>query len=94
MMVGVEPVEPACLADGCGQWHITAQAIIAARWPCRPNFRHQPDVFSLDVGGTRCPIFTHDAVIEVIEIDAGICRPDGRGGDHLYPLSYAIGSIN
>ncbi|MCA3078497.1 MAG: hypothetical protein ING71_06905, partial [Rhodocyclaceae bacterium] len=40
--------------------------------------------------GTRGPIFTHDAVIEVIEIEAGICRPDGRRGHHLYLLIHAI----
>ena len=52
MVVGVEPVERASLADGGGQRHITAQAIIPACGPCRPHFGHQPD------------ILTHDAVIE------------------------------
>ncbi|GBF57875.1 hypothetical protein PbB2_01545 [Candidatus Phycosocius bacilliformis] len=70
MMVGVEPVERASLADGRGQRHITAQAIIATCWPCRPHFRHQPNIFSLDVSGACSPIFTHDAMIEVIEMAA------------------------
>ena len=78
------------MADGGGQRHIAAQAIIPTRWPCRPHFGHQPDIFSLDVSGARISIFTHDAVIEVIEIDAGISSPDGRGGDHLYPFIHAI----
>lgn len=40
--------------------------------------------------GCSAPIFTHDAVIEVIKIEAGISRPDGRSGHHLYPLFHAI----
>ncbi len=60
VMVGVEPVERASLADSGGQRHIAAQAIIPTSWPCRPNLGHQPDIFSLDVGSTRSAMFVYN----------------------------------
>jgi hypothetical protein len=40
VIVGVQPVERASLADGCDQRHMTAQTIIATLGPCCPYFWH------------------------------------------------------